>query len=99
MYPLEMHMVHVEDNFIGPKGLVKIGDAAAAKHGLAVLGIFFFIDNSKPQNQAPLSAIDDKVWEIHWPGAHSKRSAKIDPSMDLDEVEEQTPESRTIVGH
>ena len=42
-------MVHVEDNFIGPKGLVKIGDAAAAKHGLAVLGIFFYIDNSKPQ--------------------------------------------------
>ena len=42
-------MVHVEDNFIGPKGLLKIGDAAAAKHGLAVLGIFFFIDNSKPQ--------------------------------------------------
>ena len=48
-YPLEMHMVHVEDNFIGPKGLVKIGDAAAAKHGLAVLGIFFYIDNTKPQ--------------------------------------------------
>ena len=48
-YPLEMHMVHVEDNFIGPKGLVNIADAAAAKHGLAVLGIFFFIDNSKPQ--------------------------------------------------
>jgi len=94
MYPLEMHMVHVEDNFIGPKGLVNIGDAAAAKHGLAVLGIFFYIDNTKPQNQEPLSAIDDKVWEIHWPGAHSKRSLveKFDPAMDLDEVEEQQME-------
>jgi len=85
-------MVHVEDKFIGPAGLVNVGDAVAAKHGIAVLGIFFFIDNSKPQNQEPLSAIDDKVWEIHWPGAHSKRSAKIDPSMDLDEVEEQQME-------
>ena len=44
-----MHMVHVEDNFIGPKGYVDIAKAAGAKHGLAVLGIFFFIDNSKPQ--------------------------------------------------
>merc|ERR1712198_582329 len=49
MYPLEMHMVHVEDNFIGPKGLVNVGKAAAAKHGLAVLGIFFYIDNTNPK--------------------------------------------------
>merc|ERR1719370_586632 len=42
-------------------------------------------------NQEPLSVIDDKVWEMHWPGAHSKRSlaAKVDSSMALDEVEEQ----------
>merc|ERR1712198_94497 len=96
MYPLEMHMVHVEDNFIGPKGLVNVGKAAAAKHGLAVLGIFFYIDNSKPQNQEPLSVIDDKVWEMHWPGAHSKRSlrklAKLDSSIDLEEVEERQME-------
>jgi len=96
MYPLEMHMVHVEDNFIGPKGLVNVGKAAAAKHGLAVLGIFFYIDNTKPQNQEPLSVIDDKVWEMHWPGAHSKRSlrklAKLDSSIDLEEVEEQQME-------
>jgi len=40
-----------------------------------------------------LSAIDDKVWEIHWPGAHSKRSlAKLDSSMDLAEAEEQQME-------
>ena len=42
-------MVHVEDKFIGPKGLVDSNAAVAAKHGIAVLGIFFFIDNSKPQ--------------------------------------------------
>merc|ERR1719450_923910 len=51
MYPMEMHMVHVEDNFIGKKGYVKVSEAIESPHGLAVLGIFFHIDNSKPQNQ------------------------------------------------
>jgi len=95
MYPMEMHMVHVEDRFIGKKGYVKVGEAIESKHGLAVLGIFFHIDNNKPQNQEPMSEMDDKVWEMHWPGAHSgKRSANplYDASMDLDEVEEKQME-------
>merc|ERR1719322_1445855 len=95
MYPMEMHMVHVEDNFIGKKGYVKVSEAIESPHGLAVLGIFFHIDNSKPQNQEPMSEMDDKVWEMHWPGAHSsKRSANplLDASMDLDEAEEKQME-------
>jgi len=42
-----------------------------------------------------MSEMDDKVWEMHWPGAHSgKRSANplYDASMDLDEVEEKQME-------
>jgi len=92
MYPMEVHLVHINGKYIGPKGYVKAADALADKYGAAVLGIFFHIDNSKPQNQEPLSTIDDKVWEIHWPGAGSKRSANrnplLSPEMDLDDVEE-----------
>ena len=36
MYPMEMHMVHVEDNFIGKKGYVKVSEAIESPHGLAV---------------------------------------------------------------
>jgi len=98
MYPMEMHMVHVEDRFIGKNGQVDAAGAVGNKFGLAVLGIFFHVDPTKPQNQEPLSEIDDEVWEIHWPGAHSdkKRSAKrnplFDPAMDLVDVEEQQME-------
>merc|ERR1719251_229738 len=98
MYPMEMHMVHVEDRFVGPKGAVDAAAATSHKHGLAVLGIFFHVDPTKPQNQEPLSQIDDQVWEIHWPGAASdaKRSAKrnplFDPAMDLEDVEEKQME-------
>jgi len=98
MYPMEMHMVHVEDRFVGPKGAVDAAAATSNNHGLAVLGIFFHVDPTKPQNQEPLSQIDDQVWEIHWPGAASdaKRSAKrnplFDPAMDLEDVEEKQME-------
>ena len=40
------------------------------------------------KNQEPLSAVDDKVWEIHWPGANSKRAL----DMDLKDVEEEVME-------
>jgi len=91
--PLEMQMVHVEDKFIDAVGNVMWKDAQNAKHGVAILSILFYVDNTKPQNQEPLSQVDDEVWEMHWPGAKQimgKRS--IDESMDLDEVEEKQME-------
>ena len=46
---MEVHLVHINGKYIGPKGYVKAADALADKYGAAVLGIFFHIDNSKPQ--------------------------------------------------
>lgn len=87
-YPLEMQMVHIEDKFVSKDGTVDLKSAKASKHGFAILSILFYIDPSKPQNQEPLSSVDDKVWEMHWPGAKSKRAL----SMDLKDVEEQQME-------
>lgn len=76
-YPLEMHMVHVEDQFIGEDGTIDVAAAVADPAGLAVLGIFFKVDNTKPQNQEPLETIDDEAWKFHHHiGGHAKRSAE-----------------------
>jgi len=85
--PLEMQMVHIEDRYIEKDGKVMWNKARKAKHGIAILAILFYIDNNKPQNQEPLSQVDDSVWEMHWPGANAKRA--LGESMDLDEVEEK----------
>ena len=49
-FPLEMHMVHIEDKFINfTTGEYDIGAAVQDPLGLAVLGMFFQVDNIKPQ--------------------------------------------------
>ena len=48
-FPLEVHLVHVEDKYIGADGTVDADGAFADGSGLAVLGIFFRVDNMKPQ--------------------------------------------------
>jgi len=89
MSPLEMQMVHVEDKFIGKMGEVDWKAAQGAQHGVAILSILFYVDNSKPQNQEPLSKVDDAVWEMHYPGAkNGKGKRSTDAQMSLDEIEE-----------
>merc|ERR1711962_1402609 len=87
MAPLEMQMVHIEDRYIDTDGKVMWNKARKVKHGVAILSILFYIDNNKPQNQEPLSQLDDSIWEMHWPGANAKRA--LHKSMDLVEVEEK----------
>ena len=48
-YPLEMHMVHIEDKYIDSKGTYDLNGALGDPMGLAVLAFFFEVDNSKPQ--------------------------------------------------
>jgi len=80
-YPLEMHMVHVEDRFIEADGTVDIAAAAADPHGLAVLGIFFWVDPKKTQNQMPLEKIDNAAWKFH----HQKRAMKEETDEEITE--------------
>ena len=42
-------MVHVEDEFIGEDGEIDWAGALSDGTGLAVLGIFFYVDPMKPQ--------------------------------------------------
>ena len=44
-----MQMVHVEDKFIGKMGEVDWEAAQGAQHGVAILSILFYVDNTKPQ--------------------------------------------------
>jgi len=60
-YPLEMHMIHFEDAYVTSKGRIKFGQAYASPLGVAILSVFFQVDDSKPQNQAPLTKVDDAV--------------------------------------
>merc|ERR1719430_1998878 len=87
MSPLEMQMVHVEDRYIGKMGEVDWKAAQGAQHGVAILSILFYVDNTKPQNQEPLSEVDDMVWEMNWPGS-GRRKRSTDAQMSLDEIEE-----------
>ena len=48
-FPLEVHLVHVEDQYILADGTVDADSAFADGSGVAVLGIFFRVDNMKPQ--------------------------------------------------
>merc|ERR1712055_1183763 len=81
-------MVHVEDRYIGKMGEVNWKAAQGAQHGVAILSILFYVDDKKPQNQEPLSEVDDMVWEMHWPGANGRRKRSTDAQMSLDEIEE-----------
>lgn len=64
-FPLEVHMVHVEDQYVGADGTIDVTGATSDSSGLAVLGIFFRVDNMKPQNEQPLQKIDDAAWKFH----------------------------------
>ena len=43
-----MQMVHVEDRYIGKEGEVDWKGAQGAQHGVAILSICFYVDNTKP---------------------------------------------------
>ena len=49
-YPLEMHLVHIEDKFINFKsGKFDWEAAVKDKYGLAILAIFFYVDDLRAQ--------------------------------------------------
>lgn len=77
-FPLEMHMVHIEDKFINfTDGTYDIGAAVADPLGLAVLGIFFQVDNDKPQNQKPLQSINEEVPELDPPSDRRRLAQRL----------------------
>jgi len=73
-YPLEMHMIHVEDRYIDDTGKVNFAAAADDAHGLSVLAILFKVVHWKVQNQEPLETIDDEVWKFNHHHNMKKRS-------------------------
>jgi len=56
-YDMEMHMVHVEDHHISKEGEIDWDGAKGDKHGIAVLAIFFEVQDSKPQDMKPLDKL------------------------------------------
>ena len=44
---MEMHMVHIEDEFVRSDGSYDLEAAKNDKYGLAVLAIFFDVDNDR----------------------------------------------------
>ena len=44
-----MHMIHFEDAYVTSKGRIKFGQAYASPLGVAILSVFFQVDDSKPQ--------------------------------------------------
>lgn len=96
-YPLEMHMVHVEDEFIGEDGEIDWAGALSDGTGLAVLGILFYVDPMKPQNQEPLEVIDDAAWEFHHHIGGHKHEEEDEmplPKRSIDEMLEERKAAR-----
>jgi len=60
-YALEMHMVHIEDEFIGADGTIDFARAVQDPLGIAVLAVFFKVVPKKPQNMQQLSKVDDQI--------------------------------------
>jgi len=83
-YPLEMHMVHVEDRFISEDGWVNFAGAKANADGVAILSILFYVNNKKVQNAQPLEKIDDEAWKFHYhKGGHGRSvEEKMDEEVD-----------------
>ena len=48
-YPLEMQMIHIENDFISKSGKIKIEKAYESPVGVAILSVLFKIQDSKPQ--------------------------------------------------
>jgi len=84
-YPLEMHMVHIEDQFIAADGTVDLVAATADPYGIAVLGMFFKVNNKKAQNMEPLEKVDDEVWKFHYhPGGHPVAGRSVEATEEAE---------------
>jgi len=69
-YPLEMHLVHIEDRFINfTDGTYDSTAAGADKYGYAVLAIMFDVDDMRAMNLSPLSGINDAAVKLANPPA------------------------------
>jgi len=87
-YPLEVHLVHVNAQFIEDDGTVDIASAAANPDGLAVIGIFFKVDPKKSQNAKPLSDVDDAAWQFH-DSLKGLKKRKMSKEITEEELEEE----------
>jgi len=82
-YPLEMHMIHIEDQFIGMNtGRIRFNKAFNSPLGVAILSVFFHVDDTKPQNQEPLKSVNSAVTKYR-----GKRQAELTES-EIDELDE-----------
>ena len=54
-----MQMVHIEDRYISEDGTIDLASAVKDANGLAILGIFFYVDPKKPQVYNQLNFIVD----------------------------------------
>jgi carbonic anhydrase len=86
-YPLEMHMVHIEDRYINSEGTYNWTAALADPNGLAVLAIFFQVDPKKPQNMQPLEVIDETLEDMaNVPKHRRKRGSDAEEEAQMEEM-------------
>ena len=50
-YPLELHLIHIEDEYVATKGKIDFEQAFnnSQQTGVAILSVLFKIDHRKPQ--------------------------------------------------
>jgi len=90
-YPLELHMIHIEDEYVSTMQKGKIDFEQAFNNpeqtGVAILSVLFKIDHRKPQNHQQLTKIDNTVIKYF-----GKRSSELTEeeleSMDEEEIAE-----------
>jgi len=91
-YPLELHMIHIEDEYVSTvqKGKIDFEQAFnnSQQTGVAILSVLFKIDHRKPQNQQPLKTVDNAVSKYFFGKRSSDLTEEELESMDEDEIAE-----------
>lgn len=86
-YPLEMQMIHIEDEFISVTGRIKFVKAFKSPLGVAILSVFFRVDDRKPQNQEPLTNVDSAILKYMGKRQEELTESEVD-GLDQDEIDE-----------
>ena len=91
-YPLELHMIHIEDQYVSTiqKGKIDFEQAFnnSQQTGVAILSVLFKIEHRKPQAQQPLKTVDNTVSKYFIGKRSSDLTEEELESMDEEEIDE-----------
>jgi len=89
VFPLEMQMIHYENQMINSIGKINFNKAHKSAHGVAILSILFHVDEDKPQVNQQLTKVDTSVLKYFGKRAEEFTESDVEAldENDIDEVD------------